>query len=1529
MSDNKEVLHGQAAIAQVEQNLGRSLSYAEKRVVEEEGYVATPYTDTKGVTTFGVGQTGRWIEEGFEPAFQHHVDRARGRIPNFDKFPEELQAELIQAEYRGDLGTSPTFIRLMNEGNYQEASQEFLDNNDYRKSQEERTGVHGRMKRVSDAVSSFGAPEIPTEIPTEVDEKGRVVPEATTAPVTDYRIGNSGYSFIDGDTVKDDTTGERIRLREIDLAELTKVTRKGGYSVGEGAGQVTKEYVAHLANKYGYTQVKAGKEKDDYGRKIGDLVDEEGNSFTDFLISQGIARPTFIGRSTEMMSDESYDRFVWGESLRSLRGPDTKRTDIDVARELIQRAALDPSNGVPLFKQKAFNEEEFASFPELFSGVVLRNKNATFDNRSKTPLSDAFGAGATSAVNSFRMAGAAVADSIGADDAQAWFEGGAAYHRAKLADAPKLRLSYKDVDWSSFGQVTEFLGANIAMSLPYMGVTMGAVVLAPFTWGTSLAVPAAMYSGMILDEMPGKLEDKSYGAALAGGTIAAALDRLGLKGAMGALTPKHFLSGEAKDKALDAIQQAGLAVSREEAEQVLSKATKRELLGYIGDASDFMENQITKSFILKQFVKSAAVSGGMEGSTEMLQELTQYTAAVIGSEKTWDYAELEERMANAAIAGGMIGSSFSVPSTAFQAGQWKDAGVSKSDYDKRFDDATAGFRSDARAANDGIVPDIQTKLSEYWSKIKGKKAARQEKLRQGTPVPDETTLDDFSSESDKRKDARPTSQTIKDALKDPVSALRTALDTRVTIEMLNSSPALRLIYDGFGGRKNKTHGGIDFQNDKLLNFTHFEKFIRPIEEILNGFKVTGRTYGKRRTAISTLVQKFYEKEIRPITKRDNNKKWKSVDDILNQIDWNNISDPDFVKNKDAIETLVRELYTADDAMYRNISAVQEIAGERQIGELQDHIFRSKGFLKKHIGKKREEFTNLLAETYGLSRDVAASVTDSIIDNPEVNTLDEAFDLTKGGIVPKGHKRRSLNLADSPEFSEFLEQDIFRNLEYLMKGSARYMTLTKFVGRDSVVLMEQLRDVYRELRGDSEEGSPKAQAALELVQDLAADLRDMINADSGNYKRIENDALRGAQKFATLAATITMLPLSAISSTVELALVTKGTSLRNMHQNTGSFGILLGKEIYEYFREIGRLTSVTPRMSTFDWQLSRAEHRVGEDRRHVDIDDPRELIRNAGFLSQKTGAAAVTGVSESNQFTESLMNSFFKMIGLQGITNLTRTMRAAMWNDFLIENLDVIHMNEGKPATNESAEAEKMLRYMGIPIDKMLDLSLQLKIEQEAEIDSTPELLAEWEAEFNNGLINFVNASVPMPGAMSRPLFYSNPHFAMFTQFQGFISEFTANHIPHMYDTMKTATPGMKFSVFSSMVTMLMLGYASQYLKDLIKFGEGSPYLSDQEKYLRALYSTGLLGTTERIWGNNYVFPLYKDRSRNTGEAVWNLVSGEAPASGLLENIVGFGRGVIEGDTRSMVKRGVGMTPMSPLKHRIYNTSVENGWITGE
>ena len=1370
-----------------------------------------------------------------------------------------------------------------------------------------------------------------------------------------FKVGDTNFVFLDGDTIADITTGEKIRFRDIDLAEVDKVRRESGYEVGEAAGSATRQYVAELANKYGYTVPKATKKKDKYGRAIGDLYDEEGNSFTDFLLSTGIAAPTFIGDSTITMSDESYDRLKYGEGLRALRDSKGEKTDYDVARDLIRVAALEPTGGVPIGKMDAFNEQEYAAFPELFSGVVLRNKNATFDNRSKTPLSQSYNAGLSAAGNSFQLAGAALADTLGMDDTQAWLQGKADYSRSKLANAPKVRLDYKDVNFSSLDQVSEYIGANIAMSLPFMGVTLTSMLAAPFTFNASLSVPVAMYSGMILEDMEGDLEDKSYGIAIAGGAVAAALDRIGLKGALGGLGPQSFMTKEAREIAVEAILKAegaallnankilgrkvAQALTRKEAEIVLTRASKRELAGYVKDVAAFTGKQLTKTNILKQFIKRAAVSGASEGVTEVLQELTQYTASVLGSEKTWDWEEIEERMISAGVAGSTIGGSFSVPSTVWQAGQWYDAGVAKSPYDNRFDDTVAGYKAEAAAANKtrkGVEPDLDEAVSSQWQT-----ANSQEALNRFNNDPD--AFERRKAAAEARKAAKPATQRLKDALSDPIASLRTALDTRMDAKLLNKSKTARIIYDIFGGRKLKTHGGVDFHSDKVINFMGFEGTLRPIDDVLNEFQIPRGSYGKRKEAVSNLVNKFYKAHIAPITRYNtdgtprSNEEWITPAQLMNRIDWANL-DPEFKSNSLALKGLISDLYAVDNKMHNDISIRQQGAGVSVIGKLQDHIFRSKSFLKSTIGKNKEEFVNLLVSNKGMRREDAASVTEAILDNPEINNLDDAFDLTKGGLAPKTHKRRSLDISDDPAFSKFQQQDIFNNLEYGMKSAARYMTITKFIGPKNKILQSMLNEVYRELRGDSEIDSAPEIEAREAVEDLTLNLSDLINADSGNYKRIESAAVRGAQRSLTLVGVLTMLPLAAVSSVVELALTIKGSSLENLHKNVGGFGIILGQEMFQYFKEVGRLVGLPVNTSTFDSQIKSKKKRLGEDIRQININDPRSLVQRAGMMSQKTGAATLVGVTETSEFTQALMDSFFKMIGLQGITNATRTIRASMYNDFLIENLDILHQSE---ITNEAAEARKMLEYIGIPVDTMLRISNQLRANSNTNTTAMNSqqlqkfkaqeaaVTKEYVRQFDNGLISYINASVPMPDAMGRPLFYSNPHYALFTQFQGFISKFTANHIPAMYDMVKTGTPGMKFSMFASVVTMLMLGYASQYLKDLIKFGEGSPYLSNEEKYLRALYSTGLLGTTERIISSDLFFPLYEQRSKNAAESVWNLVSGEAPASNIVTNILGLGHGVLEDDPRATLKSGMSLTPFSFLKHRTYDGLVDNGWISGE
>ena len=93
--------------------------------------------------------------------------------------------------------------------------------------------------------------------------------------------------------------------------------------------------------------------------------------------------------------------------------------------------------------------------------------------------------------------------------------------------------------------------------------------------------------------------------------------------------------------------------------------------------------------------------------------------------------------------------------------------------------------------------------------------------------------------------------------------------------------------------------------------------------------------------------------------------------------------------------------------------------------------------------------------------------------------------------------------------------------------------------------------------------------------------------------------------------------------------------------------------------------------------------------------------------------------------------------------------------------------------------------------------------------------------------NFINEAVALPQSANRPLIYQDPRFALFTQFQGFIATFTANHIPKLWgEYVKRGTPAMKYNAFATMMMMIGLGFASQYLPCLLYT---SPSPRDRQK----------------------------------------------------------------------------------------------------
>lgn len=96
----------------------------------------------------------------FKKDFEDHKKRIANKINNFDKLPQDLQVELIQAEYRGDAllksGKTPSWIKKFNKGTYKAAAKEFLNHREYKKSSTPQQ-IKTRLESVADAIDRYGA----------------------------------------------------------------------------------------------------------------------------------------------------------------------------------------------------------------------------------------------------------------------------------------------------------------------------------------------------------------------------------------------------------------------------------------------------------------------------------------------------------------------------------------------------------------------------------------------------------------------------------------------------------------------------------------------------------------------------------------------------------------------------------------------------------------------------------------------------------------------------------------------------------------------------------------------------------------------------------------------------------------------------------------------------------------------------------------------------------------------------------------------------------------------------------------------------------------------------------------------------------------------------------------------------------------------------------------------------------------------------------------------------------------------------
>ena len=111
--------------------------------------------------TIGHGHYGSDVKKGqtitkeeadklLKKDIEKRLPAVKRKIKNFDDLTSELQIEIVQSWFRGGISGSPKTIALINEGKFEEASKEFLDNNEYRTTK--LRGVKNRMKGLSDSL---------------------------------------------------------------------------------------------------------------------------------------------------------------------------------------------------------------------------------------------------------------------------------------------------------------------------------------------------------------------------------------------------------------------------------------------------------------------------------------------------------------------------------------------------------------------------------------------------------------------------------------------------------------------------------------------------------------------------------------------------------------------------------------------------------------------------------------------------------------------------------------------------------------------------------------------------------------------------------------------------------------------------------------------------------------------------------------------------------------------------------------------------------------------------------------------------------------------------------------------------------------------------------------------------------------------------------------------------------------------------------------------------------------------------------
>lgn len=289
---------------------------------------------------------------------------------------------------------------------------------------------------------------------------------------------------------------------------------------------------------------------------------------------------------------------------------------------------------------------------------------------------------------------------------------------------------------------------------------------------------------------------------------------------------------------------------------------------------------------------------------------------------------------------------------------------------------------------------------------------------------------------------------------------------------------------------------------------------------------------------------------------------------------------------------------------------------------------------------------------------------------------------------------------------------------------------------------------------------------------------------------------------------------------------------------------------------------------------------------------RKVAEGLGIISTYSINEALGGIYGSNYMvgkTQAWNERFFKLIGLEWITRTTRTMATGTALQFLLHH-----------SQRPDANSERFLQELGLdPGDIQLNTEGNVLLRTRAELDrlyddgDLPEVHRD--TRVRAAINKFVDEAVLRPTAATRPIWASDPHFALLFHLKSFIYTFHAQILTRVWrEGVKhdQLTPLLLLSIY----VPAMIG--ADLLRDFARFGPGGdPSKENWTPVDWAMHATeraGLPGLAsfvldaqqDRQWGGIGIESALGPTADSATELLGDLFTGELGAESLLEQLPG-------------------------------------------